>query len=185
MSLKRIETIYNGYRSRSRLEARWAVFFDTIGLHYEYEKEGFDLDGWWYLPDFWLPEKDCWAEIKGEEAHYLPEEDCLSEDMTKCMLLARPSGKSVLWLKGQIPNLGLDLRRYGFPVQYDDFYALGYQGVTWYEVTPAFDFQQTGWLGLDVCCPGLDGGVHGWLYNEDALLKARQARFEHGETGRR
>lgn len=51
--MKAIETYYNGYRFRSRLEARWAVFFDTLGVRYEYEPEGFELDdGTWYLPDF-------------------------------------------------------------------------------------------------------------------------------------
>lgn len=51
--MKAIETYYNGYRFRSRLEARWAVFFDTLGIRYEYEPEGFELDdGTWYLPDF-------------------------------------------------------------------------------------------------------------------------------------
>lgn len=33
----------DGYRFRSRLEARWAVFFNNIGLEYEYEMEGFDM----------------------------------------------------------------------------------------------------------------------------------------------
>lgn len=65
--IKAIETVYNGYRFRSRLEARWAVFFDALGVKYEYEKEGFDLDGVWYLPDFWLPRERCWIEIKGED----------------------------------------------------------------------------------------------------------------------
>ena len=41
--IKPIETVYNGYRFRSRLEARWAVFFDQLGIKNEYEKEGFDL----------------------------------------------------------------------------------------------------------------------------------------------
>ena len=51
--IKPIETIYNGYRFRSRLEARWAVFFDALGIEYEYEPEGFDLgNGTYYLPDF-------------------------------------------------------------------------------------------------------------------------------------
>ena len=51
--MKAIETHYNGYRFRSRLEARWAVFFDALGVSYEYEPEGFELDdGTWYLPDF-------------------------------------------------------------------------------------------------------------------------------------
>lgn len=28
MTIKAIDTIYKGYKFRSRLEARWAVFFD-------------------------------------------------------------------------------------------------------------------------------------------------------------
>ena len=30
--IKAIETVYKGYRFRSRLEARWAVFFDACGV---------------------------------------------------------------------------------------------------------------------------------------------------------
>lgn len=41
--IKAIETSYKGYRFRSRLEARWAVFFDALGIEWEYEKEGYDL----------------------------------------------------------------------------------------------------------------------------------------------
>lgn len=63
--LKAIETRYAGCRFRSRLEARWAVFFDHLGVKWEYEKEGYDLGAaGWYLPDFWLPEQECWVEIK-------------------------------------------------------------------------------------------------------------------------
>jgi hypothetical protein len=62
--IKAIETHYRGYRFRSRLEARWAVFFDILGIDWEYEKEGLDLDGVWYLPDFWLPHMETWIEIK-------------------------------------------------------------------------------------------------------------------------
>jgi len=62
-----LETSYNGYRFRSRLEARWAVFYDALGIEYRYEAEGFDLDGIKYLPDFWLPQQDCYIEIKGLE----------------------------------------------------------------------------------------------------------------------
>src|SRR5258708_11826755 len=61
-----IETAYNGYRFRSRLEARWAVFFDALGLEWEYEKEGFDLPSGSYLPDFWLPQVKSWCEVKAE-----------------------------------------------------------------------------------------------------------------------
>jgi hypothetical protein len=62
-----IETHYNGYRFRSRLEARWAVFYDTLGVAYQYEPEGFDTPTGPYLPDFYLPEQKCWVEIKGVE----------------------------------------------------------------------------------------------------------------------
>lgn len=68
-TIKAIETVYKGYRFRSRLEARWAVVFDTLGVKWEYEKEGFNLDpegaGFYYLPDFWLPEFELWVEVKG------------------------------------------------------------------------------------------------------------------------
>lgn len=83
MALQPIETQYNGYRFRSRLEARWAVFFEHCGIQYTYEPEGYDLSqvacpcahngddageercicedkravqgkALWYLPDFYL-----------------------------------------------------------------------------------------------------------------------------------
>lgn len=41
---------YRGARFRSRLEARWAAFFDQAGWRWEYEP--IDLDGW--APDFAL-----------------------------------------------------------------------------------------------------------------------------------
>lgn len=53
--MKAIETRYKGYRFRSRLEARWAVFFDSLGVYWEYEREGFSLgNSGFYLPDFWI-----------------------------------------------------------------------------------------------------------------------------------
>jgi hypothetical protein len=66
--LKAIETKYSGHLFRSRLEARWAVAFDSLHVRWEYEREGFDLgDGVKYLPDFWLPDLWCWFEVKGDE----------------------------------------------------------------------------------------------------------------------
>ena len=63
--MKAIETFYKGYRFRSRLEARWAVFFDALGIKWEYEPEGYDLgEAGWYLPDFWLPEYSAFIEVK-------------------------------------------------------------------------------------------------------------------------
>ena len=64
MGIKAIETKYNGFNFRSRLEARWAIFFDMIGLKYEYEVEGYEMNGVRYLPDFYIPSLDRWFEIK-------------------------------------------------------------------------------------------------------------------------
>jgi hypothetical protein len=67
VTIKAIETRAYGCRFRSRLEARWAVFFDNLGLRWEYEPEGFDIDGEAYLPDFrvWTPQgKPIWYEVK-------------------------------------------------------------------------------------------------------------------------
>ena len=63
--IKAIETYYKGYRFRSRLEARWAVFFDALGVRYEYEPEGYYTQYGGYLPDFFLPGSSCFVEIKG------------------------------------------------------------------------------------------------------------------------
>lgn len=63
--IKPIETKYKGYRFRSRLEARWAVFFNEINLGFEYELQGFVLpSGECYLPDFFLPSLKLSVEIK-------------------------------------------------------------------------------------------------------------------------
>ena len=72
--IKAIETKYKGYRFRSRLEARWAVFFDALELDWEYEPQGFNIDGILYLPDFKVlyPGRDKserhyeWFEVKGD-----------------------------------------------------------------------------------------------------------------------
>lgn len=67
--IKAIETRYAGCRFRSRLEARWAKFFDTAGVKWEYEPEGFEMPSGRYLPDFWLPDVGVWVEVKpGEHA---------------------------------------------------------------------------------------------------------------------
>jgi len=62
-----IETRWFGCRFRSRLEARWAVFFEEIKLRWEYEPEGFQIGDIRYLPDFkvYTPQgKVIWYEVK-------------------------------------------------------------------------------------------------------------------------
>src|SRR5215207_933310 len=93
MDIKPIETEYQGHRFRSRLEARWAVFFDALGIEYHYEPEGFDLgELGYYLPDFWLPQVSMWAEVKPRP--FTPEEHL------KCETLAKGSGYACLLLDG-------------------------------------------------------------------------------------
>lgn len=48
--MRGIQTTYAGHTFRSRLEAKWAAFFDVVGIHWEYEP--LDMDGW--IPDFML-----------------------------------------------------------------------------------------------------------------------------------
>ena len=63
--MKSIETEFDGRLFRSRIEARWAVFFHEAGIRYLYEHEGYVLpDGKRYLPDFYLPDMNLFAEIK-------------------------------------------------------------------------------------------------------------------------
>lgn len=63
--LRAITTRYKNHSFRSRLEARYAVYFDHLGIKWEYEPEGFELgNGLRYLPDFWLPEWGIWIEVK-------------------------------------------------------------------------------------------------------------------------
>ena len=77
-----ISTLYDGHFFRSRLEARWACFFNRLKIPYRYEIEGYALGKSWYLPDFYLPEQDYWIEIKG----FKPTDEeqlCLSTLATK------------------------------------------------------------------------------------------------------
>lgn len=66
--IRAIQTRYKGHHFRSRLEARWAVLLDSLGVPWEYEREGYILpDGTQYLPDFWLPNEGIYLEIKGKD----------------------------------------------------------------------------------------------------------------------
>lgn len=101
--IKAIPTKYKGYEFKSRIEARWAVFFDALGLKWEYEKEGYVLsDGTWYLPDFWLPDlymrdkdkKGIWIEVKGAYPS--------KEEQLKCELFTADIKQPLLLVWGNI-----------------------------------------------------------------------------------
>jgi hypothetical protein len=55
-----IATAYRGFNFRSRLEAKWAVFFDKCGWRWSYEP--YDLNGW--IPDFAVGERPTLVEIR-------------------------------------------------------------------------------------------------------------------------
>jgi len=164
--MQAIETVYKGYRFRSRLEARWAVFFDALGIEWEYEPEGYILKGGLcYLPDFWLPQVDLFAEVKPVE---------LTEDeLEKVNLLAIESGFGVLKLVGtpeNKPYLAVHPTRSGVE---DCAYCL-----TMYHNYPVEESRF-------YCMPGDygKGGDAYWPDTEFAAEKARSARFEYGEEG--
>jgi hypothetical protein len=78
-----IPTFYRAQTFRSRLEARWAVFMDVLGVEWFYEYEGFDLKSGRYLPDFWLPDLKKWLEIKPPGFEPFGK-DADSRDMKRC-----------------------------------------------------------------------------------------------------
>lgn len=85
--LQAIQTFYRGHHFRSRTEARWAVFFDTLGIKWEYERQGYKLpSGAAYLPDFFVHAHDSetegngyWVEVKGDTP--TPADQCLMQEL--------------------------------------------------------------------------------------------------------
>ena len=64
-AIQSIDTVYDGYRFRSRLEAKWAMFFNEAGIEYSYEPKGIKTSYGWYLADFFIPSMDLWIDVKG------------------------------------------------------------------------------------------------------------------------
>jgi hypothetical protein len=60
-------TNYRGIRMRSKLEASYAKYLDSISEEWLYEPERFFLEELQctYLPDFYLPRIDTYSEVKG------------------------------------------------------------------------------------------------------------------------
>lgn len=169
--IKAIETVYNGYRFRSRLEARWAVFFDTQDIEYDYEPEGFDLgEIGRYLPDFFLPQVNMWAEVKPKAL--------TPQELAKCRALALGTGESCLMLIGPPAKQEYDAFKAEWGIEADGrrtcrVLRVGYSVArtkwldgenrfpAWFCFTPEM---------FDDCIPGY----------AEAVLAARQARFERG-----
>ncbi len=195
MNIKPIETVYNGYRFRSRLEARWAVFFDRAGIEYTYEPDGFDLGEFgWYLPDFYLPWFKCYLEIKPKGYIGIDEAKNklwkLFEQKSDCccmICLGDPVDNNMTVLCQEISDDGGGL---------DEFSAQFLEGVWWSDETGQYGTTKH-WISLVLdthksrkffdynwnILP-LEQSFMMWFYRSDfdyAKVAARQSRFEHGE----
>lgn len=164
MTIKAIETKYKGYRFRSRLEARWAVFFDAMGIEYQYEPEGYELDGLRYLPDFWLPDRrhkydgaGFWIEIKPGKLNPVEAE--------KIKRLVEHTGHHAYALAG---NIGLGEYRVS------KWALKRATGEVWCVHEDDIDYflHLSMWIQLQSANARM----------EDALLTARGARFEFDES---
>ena len=181
MSIKAIETIYKGFRFRSRLEARWAVFFDKLGIEWEYESQGFELaDGTRYLPDFFIytssyknykPGSGYWVEIKGPVATKTEIEKmqkiCINTDRSGYIFSGAPYPDNYVHChhSGHIsirPN-----------PRDDEFYKSAFFKAFCFETMPI-------WANCGVNVVGDDYVT----VLEKSALAARQARFEHHRSDR-
>jgi hypothetical protein len=165
--MRPIQTFYKGYKFRSRLEARWAVFFDALGIKWEYEPEGYHLsNGDMYLPDFFLPKfcgpKGIYAEVKPER--------CIDP---KAEQLARESGVSVLMVCGMPGPMTYQLIN-GEP-PYTNAAFMG-RRMTSEEYRLFYEPGSEDDEGR-IAESDLDRSVL------EAIVRARSARFEHGEKG--
>lgn len=174
--IKAINTRYNGYLFRSRLEARWAMFFDALGLEYEYEMEGYEMEGIRYLPDFYIPSLNRWFEIKGQPMSIKEmqkcEQFCLrrdNENIKFSVLIGAP--KVVMFENENIQMIGISEYTWEWPSElYPADTRILAEGITndeyYSRFIPAI------WKIPDVTDKQLI----------EAVRKAREARFEKGAT---
>lgn len=182
--IRAIETSYKGYRFRSRLEARWAVFMDSLGIEWIYENEGYDIAGEWYLPDFILPEQKIILEIKPK----LPADQYYDTDLLE--LLSEKIGMTGYILSGQ-PWVDDKEGFHNFDcIDYSIQPAIGDTDYLWCECTSC------GAIGIEYSgraervmhfsgCKNTANKDYAPMTKRlmDAYKSARSARFEHGESG--
>ena len=160
--IKAIETHWKGYRFRSRLEARWAVFFDAVGLRWEYEIEGFDLgELGWYLPDFMMLHnagRGPYVEIKP----VAPTKNEIEKLDALCC-----------WARGGSGAYGAFI--WGAPGNHE-WMGFDKEGGRNYEEDFSFLIEYLGHYGMS--------GEESHKRTHHGIVAARSARFEHGEKPR-
>lgn len=189
--IKAIETSYKGYRFRSRLEARWAVFFDELGLRWNYEPEGFELPcGTKYLPDFFI-EKIGYVEIKPYQGQTPWPITGSKEDLFSDYLCSLESNFQDNWYvicgsPGYAATGDVESPDYsGYtagdsPYLFCECYECGEIGI-------CFDGRSARVKHKDDCSVLKSSSDKNYNANSSRLLlaayKARSARFEFGEHG--
>lgn len=185
MIVQAIQTRYAGCHFRSRLEARWAVFFDTHHIPWEYEPQGFNTSAGPYLPDFLLTDCSTWVEVRGSNDRVnLDELATIAAELPLMPLSAGAERGPRLMLLGPIPTVPgvLDLAL-------GDFGWLGTSGDDWgrYGFGTYHKNQRPWWLDgepadlhRDPLTPITEQYEEGPHY---AYRAARSARFEHGHCG--
>ena len=165
-----LRTEYNDFVFRSRLEARWAVFMDSLGVPYEYEPAGYVIDGICYQPDFWLHDQDCFMEIKGPPPTV--------EEKRKAQALANGSEKRVALFWGQIE----------VPHETGMFFYIGWEDepAKWCQcpVCGKYGIEWNG-RGMRICWHEPENDHADTSQAEPimaAYRKARAARFENGRA---
>lgn len=206
--IQAIETIWAGDKFRSRLEARWAVFFNAAGIRYVYEPDGFYKlgdHGEQYLPDFYLPAYDIYAEVKGarpgigEEAHRAI--NIMANKINRKVLLFLPdipdaTNCGVWWLPIYYyhPLCGITGCRAAFltqdgngdhgPINLTTYFAVGCSCILSTSRPEMIEREIKAIADKDM--KGNDEFPVRDVFDSDLLrncfLKARQARFEHGEA---
>lgn len=171
--MQAIETIYNGYKFRSRLEARWAVFFNELKVEFQYEPEGFTDGANRYLPDFFLPQtflrssKGVYVEIKPEIFNEGDELDWFKNNL----VLFKGEPNNSIWGNYDKPDCGIQLVPY-----WDNemkFWICANCN------TSKIEYSESNY-NYCPCCN--KGGCNDDLINS-AAIAARSARFEFGESG--
>lgn len=182
--MKAIETQYKGYRFRSRLEARWAVFFDQLGIEWQYEIEGFRYDGGYYLPDFYLPKMGLYVEVK-------PDDSAVNQVHLEAM---RKADKPILLVVGDPANDEMTLYAYSMNDSGGGYFTSWvYFGVddkvpvlviftrhdTLFFADASFSTPLSCTVVIDERRTDARPDLHHRVVN--SKLYARQKRFEHGE----
>lgn len=181
-----IETWYKGCRFRSRLEARWAVFFDTAKIRWDYEPQGYIVNGRCYLPDFFLPDLNCYFEVKPTSEYDLEFLQTFANEITKFVVVAEggipdpaewscPENSQLRVLHCSSPD--------GEIHPWDDT-TLGYKDMFLQcNNCGHISIANEMYCNMKDICGACDKSTARLMPLSDALRAARSARFEYGECG--